>query len=134
MSQQHTLSYPDSIKILDESLKKTRAIDDLVERMMFENEKQATKAVNGLLIKTAEETGQSLYDICFHTIPVVRPVELDMKDYKDMCGLGVNLNFQQEVRLEPVVFDLTHDGGYWKNKYFALKKAMKELINRKDEE
>ena len=133
MSQLHELSYPDSQWILNESLEKTRAIRSLVEQMMYENEKEATKAVNALLIQAAEETGQSLYDICFHTVPVVKPVELDMKDYKDMCGLGVDLNFRQEVRLEPVKFDLIHDGGYWKNKYFALKKAMKELIDRKEE-
>ena len=133
MSQLHELSYPDSQRILEESLEKSRAIRSLVEQMMYENEKEATKAVNALLIQAAEKTGQSLYDICFHTIPVVKPVELDMKDYKDMCGLGVDLNFRQEVRLEPVEFDLIHDGGYWKNKYFALKKAMRELIDKKEE-
>lgn len=134
MSKQHKLSYPDSIKILNESIKKNRAIDLIVEQMRYASEKDAIKAVNDLLIQAAQETGASLYDICFHTIPVVRQVEMTMKDYKDMCGLGVDLGFQTEVRLEPVEFDLTYDGGYWKNKYFALKKAMIELINKKDEE
>ncbi len=134
MSKLHELSYPDSMRILEESLDKTRAIRSLVEQMMYDNEKEATKAVNALLIEAAEKTGQSLYDICFHTIPKVKPVEISVKDRKDMCALGVDLNFRQEVRLEPVVFDLTHDGGYWKNKYFDLKKAMRELIDRNEEE
>ena len=128
------LSFPDSIKILNESIKKKQAIDLIVEQMRYASEKDAIKAVNDLLIQAAQETGASLYDICFHTIPVARHVEMTMKDYKDMCGLGVDLGFQTEVRLEPVEFDLIHDGGYWKNKYFALKKAMRELIDKKDEE
>lgn len=133
MSETYKLSYPDSKKLLNEALNKTKAIRSLVDNFLFESEKQAIEAVNELLIKTAKETGMSLYDLCFRTIPVITPQATVSTDYKEFMKVQDTFGIEQEVRLEPVEFDLTHDGGYWKNKYFALKKEMRELIDKKEE-
>ena len=129
----YKLSFPDSKKMLNEALKKDRAIDSLIyDHMAYETKKQATAAVNKLVYETAEKMGISVYDLCFHTIPEWRTPEIDVKDYKDF--MKQELSFTQTLKLAPVEFDLTHDGGYWKKKYFALKAKMQELIDSKEEE
>lgn len=133
MSETYKLSYPDSKKLLNEALNKKEAIRSLVDNFLFESEKQAIEAVNELLIKTAKETGMSLYDLCFRTIPVITPHTTVSTDYKEFMKVQDTFEIEQGVRLEPVEFDFTHDGGYWKNKYFALKKEMRELIDKKEE-
>ena len=108
----YTLSYPDSIKILEEANKKDDAMRRLMEDMLEDNQERLIRAVNKCLYETAEQQGISLYHLCFHTIPTT--------EYKGMtCS----------VRLAPVEFDLTHDGGYWKQKYFELKNKIQDIIN-----
>ena len=132
---QNKLSYPDSKKLLNEVLNKTEAIRSLVENGLIESEKKAIEVVNDLLIERAKQTGLSLYDICFHTIPVFTPLTLTKvsTDYSEFMRVQDTFEIEQGVRLEPVEFDLTHDGGYWKNKYFALKKEMRKLIDSKED-
>lgn len=124
------LSYPDSVKMLNEALKKERAIRDLTFEMFDGCEKLAIQAVNDCLIETAKKSNCSIYDLCFHTIPVIHNEEFDFYKFAKTGEVKVT----RCVELAPVVFDLTHDGGYWKNKYFALKKAMRELIDKKEED
>jgi hypothetical protein len=33
------------------------------------------------------------------------------------------------ITLKPIQFDFEHDGGYWRNKYYELKKKIQEIIN-----
>jgi len=128
----YKLSFPDSKKLLDESVKKYDAIKRLVyENFAYETVDQATKAVNELLYKTAKEKNISLYDLCFRTIPEYGTPEIEFKNENGLIKQDIVIN--QEVRLIPVEFDLTHDGGYWKGKYFALKAKIRELIENKDE-
>lgn len=117
----YTLSYPDSKKILDEANMRTDAIRKLADEMFKHNIEQTRKAINKLLFETAEQLNVSLYHLCFHTIPEVGPVEWD--DDMKAC--------QQTISLSPVEFDLTHDGGYWKEKYYDLKNKMRDLIDNK---
>ena len=126
----YQLSYPDSKKLLDEALKKDNAINDLMyKHMAFETKELATKAVNKLLYETAENMCMSLYDLCFHTVPEWGAPEIGTKEYEEMME---KMTFRQTLKLVPVEFDLTHDGGYWKEKYFALKEKMQELIDSKE--
>ena len=120
------LSYPDSLKLLEESIKKDRAINCLMEQMLYDSKEQAIKAVNKLLIEEAEKTGMSLYDLCFHTVPENTYSKPIIKGPLD----SQSFEFKQEVRLVPVVFDLIHDGGYWRGKYFELKKELQDIINK----
>ena len=117
----YTLSYPDSKKIVEESFKRDEAIRKLSGNMFDYNIEQTRKAINKLLFETAEQLNVSLYHLCFHTIPEVGPVEWD--DDMKAC--------QQTISLSPVDFDLTHDGGYWKEKYYDLKNKMRDLIDNK---
>ena len=128
METKYKLSFPDSKRILDEAVKRDLAIDSLLyKHFAFDSRKAAVKAVNDLLFETATKTGASLYDLCFRTVPVWGHPILDIKDAQ-------NLDLKTELRLEPVEFDFTHDGGYWRNKYFELKKAMQEVIDSKEDE
>lgn len=104
-------------------MQKNDAINGLVENMFFDNRESAIKAVNESLIKAAQTTGASLYDICLRTIPVI---STRMEDTDDRHSLIY------EVRLQPIQFDFTHDGGYWKERYYNLKNKMQELIDNKD--
>ena len=127
----YQLSYPDSKKVLDEALKKDRAIEELLYNGLYETKKQATAAVNKLVYETAEKMGISVYDLCFRTIPEWGAPEFDAKDYESMKH---DFSFTQTLKLAPVEFDFEHDGGYWKKKYFALKAKMQGVIDSKDEE
>lgn len=119
----YTLSYPDSQKLLEESCKKNDAIRRIANELYESNINQTTKAINKLLIEAAERMGVSLYDLCFHTIPELGAPKWD--DDMKACS--------QEISLVPVEFDLTHDGGYWKEKYFRLKERMQEAMDKIDE-
>ena len=110
MERKFKLSYPDSKKILDELCKKDSAIDRLVYDGILSSRKEAIKVVNNLLIEQAEKMGCSLYDLCLRTIPEWSCSSTDFNESSN----GVMVNITQNVRLKPIVFDLTHDGGYWK--------------------
>ena len=122
-----TLSYENSRRILEQQAK----IDSFVREVFYQHfnttEKQVRQEINELLIKTAEETGQSLYDICFHTVP----------DIKHGCCLPMGDLPGSEgytLTLKPVIFELEKGPGYWKGKYYELKRKMRELIDSKDDE
>lgn len=108
----YVLSYPDSKKLLDEALKRNHAIENLMQNVWTGTLGQLTKTINKLVYETADKNGMSIYDLCFNTIP-------------DFDG--------ENITLVPINYDLTHDGGYWKEKYFKLKKKMQEVIDNKED-
>lgn len=115
------LSYPDSMKLINEAVKKDQAIDKLVFEQLFDTKDLAVKAVNKLLFDTAEKQNVSLYTLCYNTIPDITR-DWNMSDPK-LPRIECN------VTLKPMPFDFEHDGGYWKNKYYELKKQIQEIIN-----
>lgn len=120
MKQRKTykLSYPDSIKILKESLKKDQAIRLIEEQLLDATHEQILKAVNKCVIENAERLGTSVYNICFRTVPQV----------------GYGGSDSMDITLVPVEFDLTHDGGYWKGKYYSLLKKVQSVIDNETTE
>lgn len=112
------LSYPDSMKLIREAVKKDQAIDELVYKMGFDSRDLAVKAVNQCLIENAERSNTSLYTLCFNTVPDIK-YDWDMENNKTTAT----------ITLKPIQFDFEHDVGYWKNKYYELKKQIQELIN-----
>ena len=114
--KKYTLSYPDSVKILQESCKKDEAIRSLMQQSMDYNKEELLHEINKLLFETAEKTGMSLYTLCFNTIP-------------DFEYEGLTMT----IRLSPIEFDFKHDGGYWKNKYYDLLNKMQIVINGEEE-
>ena len=83
-----------------------------METALEDNEKQLIKSINKCLYETAEKMGVSLYHLCFHTVPEY--------EYEGIIT---------SIKLAPVEFDLIHDGGYWKQKYYELKDKMQETID-----
>lgn len=114
------LSFPDSIKLIKEAIKKEKAIDELVLNNVCEEREAAVKAVNKLLFDIAEKQNVSLYTLCFNTIP----------NYKREWNMEKNM-IEWAITIDPIPFDFEHDGGYWKNKYYELKKQIQEIIDAK---
>ena len=115
IAKKYILSYPDSLRLTQEEAKKHDAIRKMLDSAITGSKEQLMRAVNKCVYDNAEKLGVSIYDLCFHTIP-----ECEIE------GLLTT------IRLTPVEFDLTHDGGYWKEKCYALKKKMQEVIDSKD--
>ena len=113
----YTLSYPDSMKILDELSNKHKAINRVMEELMESDMEQTTKAINKALYDMAEQRHLSLYDLCFHTVPEVSEPKWD----------DATNTYSKTISIVPVEFDLEHDGGYWKKKYFQLKEKMQGI-------
>ena len=110
--RKYYLSYPDSKKLLEEAVKRSQAMEKVIHEMEFDSRENITRAVNKLVYQVAEQKGISIYDVCLHTVP-------------DFDGV--------DIKLIPIEFDFKHDGGYWKEKYFKLKKKMQEVIDSKEE-
>lgn len=124
------LSYPDSMKLIREAAKRDQAIFDLIDGIRLKTREEATKAVNKLLYDTAMEQNVSLYTLCFHSIPEYGIPEINYEDYKKLGDDGdLRTIITQTIKLKPIEFDFEHDGGYWKNKYYELKKQIQEIIN-----
>lgn len=116
-AKKYILSYPDSLRLMQENAKKHEAIRKMLDIAIADSEEQLMRAINKCVYDNAERLGVSIYHLCFHTIP----------DY-EYEGSSVT------IELKPVEFDFTHDGGYWKEKYFKLKRKMQEVINLKEDE
>ena len=95
------LSYPDSMKLVKEAVKKDQAIDELVFKQLFDARDLAVEATNKLLFDTAEKQKVSLYTLCLYTIPDIK-YDWDMENNKTTAT----------ITLKPIQFDFEHDGGY----------------------
>lgn len=127
MDRMHVLSFPNSVKMSDEILKRDCATNIIANTLFGGLKDEAIDTINELLYKTAKERGCSLYDLCFKTVPQVGDAQIEeTPDGKT--------RFVTKVKLTPIKFDFTHDGDYWRKKYFNLKARMQELINQKDDE
>lgn len=78
----------------------------------------------------AEKRKCSIYDICFHFMPVEREfrTEIDNKD-----PLNQRCTLTTTIELIPIEFEFEQGPGYWKGKYFRLKQKLQELINNKED-
>ena len=124
-SKSYSLSFENSRRILEQQAKIDSFVKELFYRHYGATEKQIKQEINELLIKTAEETGQSLYDICFHTVPDIKHGYcLPVGDLPGSEGYTLTL--------KPVIFELEQGPGYWKGKYYELKRRMRELIDGKE--
>lgn len=103
---------------MKEACKRDQAIDELVQYQVCKDKEIAVKLTNKLLYEAAEKQGVSLYTVCFNFVP----------DIKREWNMEKN-TIDYEATLKPLQFDFEHDGGYWKNKYYELKKQIQELIN-----
>lgn len=130
MEKKFELDYEMSNKILARSMEIHDTISDIIHRNICETREEANKRLNKLVYDMAEESGKSIYDICFNTVPDYEYVnKLEPSDgVYPARHIG-----EMRVIIRPLEFDFTRNGSYWKKKYFRLKEKMQELIDNKDD-
>ncbi|UKK61137.1 hypothetical protein L6468_08975 [Prevotella communis] len=125
------LSFLDSVRLTE----RERRIHDELARAIFdgfvEDQKTITHEVNKALYEFAEKNGMNLYDLCYECVPSVQPVDMRVSG---MDIFRPQRTTEYEIKLIPLKYEFSKDGGYWKEKYFALKKKMQALIDDKDDD
>lgn len=120
------LSYENSKRFLERQKLIDKQFEKLLCQSVFPDRKEAIKAINEVVIMSAKQLGCSVYDLCLKTRPVVIPrYEFDEKTMRQ--------NVVYEFFLEPLDFELEKDGGYWKEKYFRLKKTLQGIVDNKED-
>ena len=123
------LDFLDSKELLAHTSKVRRQMDEILERSIFESREQEIKAINKLVIETAEKMGCSVYDVCLTTFPEVKY----KYPYLEQSRTDVICTVDATVELVPTLLNLGQGPGYWKKKYYALKEKMQQIIDSKDE-
>ena len=124
------VSYENSKRLTEQSLKMDRKIQELLMQGFREERNQVVSAINKAVYDLAEKNGVSVYDICYHYMPDERDVYPSPKLFTDSKETRVTIT--KELRLIPMEFELEKGPGYWKGKYYELKRKMRELIDNKE--
>lgn len=122
---EYELSFENTKRILERCSQINREIEKLLLDGNFDEDRnEITRRINDLLYETAKKQNMSLYDLCFHTIP---------KECASMepSNFGVQ-SIEYTIRLMPVKFEFEKGPGYWKGKYYNLKRKMQEIIYNKE--
>lgn len=88
--------------------------------------RDATKKLNEVVFKMAQEHHMSIWDVCLKFFPRM-DVKSNIDKETQRCTTEILMN------LVPVEYDFTKDEEYWKAKYYKLKEEMRELLSRTDE-
>lgn len=121
------VSFENSKRILSRAFEMNKTINDMVYDGIFESRREADRRLNKMIFDLAEEKGVSIYDICFNFIPEY----MHLPHIRSGC-LEQRCEMETEVRLVPMPFDFEHGPGYWKGKYYNLKKKVQEIIDNKE--
>jgi len=120
------LSYENSKRLLDLSCRMQSSIEDLIRDDYDKYREKVTSDVNKLIYEMAEKKKCSIYDICFHFMPVEDNV-ITERDPKN------GYTISSEIKLVPIEFEFEQGPGYWKGKYFRLKQKLQELVDNKED-
>lgn len=123
------LSYENSKRLLGLSCRMQSSIEDLI-RDYDKHREKITSDVNKLIYEMAEKKKCSIYDICFHFMPVEDEV-ITERDSKD--PLNQRYTISTKIKLVPIEFEFEQGPGYWKGKYFRLKQKLQELVDNKED-
>lgn len=123
------LSYENSKRLLGLSCHMHSAINDLIMNGYDKSIEKVTSDVNKAIYEMAEKRKCSIYDICFHFMPVESEFRTDI-DNKN--PLNQRYTISSEIKLVPIEFEFEQGPGYWKGKYYNLKRKMQELIDNKE--
>lgn len=124
------LSYENSKRLLGLSCHMHSAINDLIMNGYDKSREKVTSDVNKAIYEMAEKQKCSIYDICFHFMPVESEFRTDI-DNKN--PLNQRYTISSEIKLVPIEFEFEQGPGYWKGKYFRLKQRLQELIDNKED-
>ena len=125
------VSYENSKRLTEQSLKMNHQIQELLMKGFREERKQIVSEINKAVYDLAEKNGMSVYDICYHYMPDERDVYPSPQLFTDPKG-ATRVTITKELRLVPMQFELEKGPGYWKGKYYELKRRMRELIDNKE--
>lgn len=124
------LSYENSKRLLGLSCHMQSSINDLIMNGYDKSREKVTSDVNKAIFEMAEKRKCSIYDICFHFMPVESEFRTDI-DNKN--PLNQRYTISSEIKLVPIEFEFEQGPGYWEGKYFRLKQKLQELIDNKED-
>ena len=124
------LSYENSKRLLGLSCRMQLAIDDLIWNGYDKSREKVTSDVNKAIFDLAEKRKCSIYDICFHFMPIESEYRME-RDHEN--PLIQKYTISSEIQLVPIEFEFEQGPGYWKGKYFRLKQKLQELIDNKED-
>lgn len=124
------LSYENSKRLLGLSCHMQSSINDLIMNGYDKSREKVISDVNKAIYEMAEKRKCSIYDICFHFMPVESEFRTDT-DNKN--PLNQRYTISSEIKLVPIEFEFEQGPGYWKGKYFRLKQKLQELIDNKED-
>ena len=128
MIEEYEFSFQNTKLLNKRSLDAFNGIKKIFDAHLTESYEQAVKAVNKMVYEKADETGTSIFDICFSFLPDVNIEYPTMKEWQD----GIT-EIKTVMRLVPIKFEYEKGPGYWKGKYYKLKEKMQELLDSKEE-
>ena len=122
-------------------LKRKSLVEDRLMQMMYDDTcrsiRDATSQVNKAVYEMAEKQGCSIWDICFSFVPEYSTGNVNF--YVD--GTDNVFTAENSIKLVPLKLEFEHGPGYWKSKYFQLKKKIQSVLDeegdknqRKDED
>ena len=124
------LSYENSKRLLGLSCKMRSSIEKLIYEGYDKSREKVTSDVNKAIYEMAEKRKCSIYDICFHFMPVESEFRTDI-DNKN--PLNQRYTISSEIKLVPIEFEFEQGPGYWKGKYYRMKEKLQELIDNKED-
>lgn len=124
---QSSYSYENSKRVLKLSQQIDESINDLYMRGYRESRKKVISEVNRKIFELAESKGVSVYDICFHYMPIEKSFGVKKEDSNNT----LRYTLQSDIDLVPIHFEFEKGGGYWKDKYFRLKENLQKIIDNK---
>ena len=124
------LSYENSKRLLGLSCHMQSAIDDLIRNGYDKSREKVTSDVNKAIFELAEKRKCSIYDICFHFMPVESEFKTERDTNDPLCQ---RYTISSEIKLVQIEFEFEQGPGYWKGKYFRLKQKLQELIDNKED-
>lgn len=128
MNKEHVkLSFENSKRLLARNIEIDETIDNIISEGFRESKRQANSELNKKIYDLAEEKGVSLWDICLAYVPRYNAIPPKIDSTTNMNELKV----EYEVTLEPLILEFEQGPGYWKGKYYELKRKMQELIDSK---
>ena len=123
------LSFENSRRLTEHSVNMHKAINELFYNGFRESREKVVSEVNKAIYELAEKRRVSIYDICFNCIPVESFSEPKIEEVDE--PLKASASITSEVKLVPIKFEFEKGPGYWKQKYYELKKEMQKLIDSK---
>lgn len=113
-------------------MSKRDEIDEIMQFLVEETDKsidQIRKETNKLVYDFAERNNMSVYDVCLTTRPEIiwDAPKCPYREVGKMWLIPLSDEQRYTITLKPYNYD-----EIWRDRYFALKEKIKELINYED--